>query len=730
MLENGAYGLGLVLLVLSLFLPPRIAFWVALGIPISFLGAIALMPVMDVSVNVITLVAFIVALGLVVDDAIVIGEAVSQREDADGRGLRAATRAARGVAVPVAIAALTTMVMLVPALFIGGIAQQGHPLPKIVIACLVFSLVEALLVLPAHLAHAGGARLRFFPYGLQRRVSRGLAGFVERVYRPALVAVLDQRGITLAAAFALFALTHGLVMGGWIPLTFIPEAEGDYVSAALSMPEGTPAAVVERHVRHLEETAERLRGELDAREIAPGRSVFHHVFTSLGSQPEKRRQSFFSPLTWNAYTGPHLAEVQVGLVPREEREISTGEVANRWRELVGEIPDAVELTFPTALYSTGERLNVQLAGIDPAALESAAEALRTALARYPGVRDVASSARRGKRELRLEIRPEAEGVGLAAADLARQVRQGFHGEEAQRARRGRDDVPVMVRYPKGERRSFADLDEMAIRTPAGAEMPFWAVARARSERGPAAIQRADRKRTVRVTAGVDGEVSNENEIVASLEASVLPRILADHPGVTYTLEGHQREQAEFLETLQRGYLLALVVVFALLAIPLRSYSQPIFILLAVPFGWVGAVLGHGVFGLDITMFTLIGVVGVTGVVVNDTLVLLYAINQERGSGRPLFIAVERACLSRFRPILLTTLTTFLGLTPILLERSTYAQDLKPMAISLAFGELVSTAVILLLVPAAYVAWEERRRATAGDRLADVSPIETRLRAAR
>jgi multidrug efflux pump subunit AcrB len=726
MLENGAYGLALVLLVLSLFLRPRIAFWVAMGIPISFLGAIALMPAVDVSVNVITLVAFIVALGLVVDDAIVIGDAISSREDTDGCGVKTAIRAARSVAVPVAVAALTTMVMLIPVLFLGGVVQQGHPLPKIVIACLLFSLIEALLVLPAHLAHPGGRRLRFFACGLRQRVSRGLVAFVERVYRPALAVALDHRGTTLAVAFAVFALGNGLVVGGWIPLTFIPEAEGDYVSAALSMPEGTPAAVVERHARHLEETAERLRQELDARQVAPGRSVYRHVFTSLGSQPEKRRQSFFEPLTWNSYTGPHLAEVQVGLVAREDREISTGEVANRWRALVGEIPDAVELTFPIALYSTGQRLNVQLASNDPAALESAAEALRTTLGRYAGVRDVASSARRGKRELRLEIRPEAQGVGLAAADLARQVRQGFHGAEAQRARRGRDDVPVVVRYPKDERRSFADLDDMAIRTPAGAEMPLWAVARARLARSPAVIQRADRKRTVRVTAGVDSEVANENEIVASLEASVLPRILADHPGVTYSLEGHQREQAEFIETLQRGFGLALVAVFALLAIPLRSYSQPIFILLAVPFGWIGAVLGHGLFGLDISMFTLIGVVGVTGVVVNDSLVLLYAINAERGSGRPLRIAVERACLARFRPILLTTLTTFLGLTPILLERSTYAQDLKPMAISLAFGELISTAVILLLVPAAYVAWEERRRAAKDLSAVDTGPPPNRL----
>ncbi len=742
MLENGAYGLLLVLLLLSLFLRPRVAFWVALGIPISFLGTIALMPALDVSVNVISLVAFIVALGLVVDDAIVVGDAVArQQEGQEGQedqeeaesGAEAAVRGTRSVAVPVIIAALTSMVMMLPVLFVGGIGQQGHPVPKIVIACLAISLLEALCVLPAHLAHGWRGPLRpGLELGIQRRMSLALEWFIDRAYRPSLALALRERWSTVALSFALLSLSLGLVVGGWIPFTFIPEAESDYVSAALTMPEGTSAATLERQVQHLEATAAQLGQELDAEGVAPGRSVFRHVLTSLGSQPEKERQSFFAPLTWSAYTTPHRAEVQIALVLREQRSLSTAAIANRWRGLVGEIPDAVELSFPIALYSTGDRLDVQLANADAETLARAAEALRSALARYPGVRDVTSSARRGKRELQLEIRPEAEGLGLSSADLARQLRQGFHGAEAQRAQRGRDDVPVVVRYPASERRSLADLDAIHIRTPLGGEMPFWAVARARLTRGPAHIERADRKRTIRITAGVDAEVANENAIVASLVASELPRIMARHPGTSYTLEGHQREQAEFMDVLRRGYVLGLIIVFALLAIPLRSYVQPLFIMLAVPFAWVGAVLGHGAFGLDITMFTLIGIVGVTGVVVNDTLVLLYAINENRRAGEPLIAAVEHACLARFRPILLTTLTTFLGLTPILLERSAYAQDLKPMALSLACGELVSTAVILLLVPTAYVAWEgraslsrERESATLRELLRDA-----RVRAAR
>jgi multidrug efflux pump subunit AcrB len=716
MLENGAYGLVLVLIVLALFLRLRLAFWVSLGIPISFLGAIALLPATDVSINVISLVAFIIALGLVVDDAIVVGDRVARHEDAGLEGVEAASLGAREVALPVVIAALTSMAMLTPALFLPGVMQQGRPVPVVVIACLTFSLIECLLVLPAHLAHR--RRLRRLDWlgpvarlwsRVQGTATSGLEHFIERAYRPLLRRALHNRALTLCTAAAVFALTIGLVAGGWIPFVFLPKAESDYVTAVLGMPEGTPDAVLDEAILRVETAALELREELDREGSSAAPSIFRHVFTSIGSQPEKRRQSFFAPLSWNGFSGPHLAEVQIHLVPREQRSLDAGEVAARWRERVGEIPDVVELTFPVALYSTGDPINIQFAGADAASLRAAADELKRALEAIPGVQDISDSGRHGKRELRLSVRPEAEALGISAADLARQVRQGFHGEEAQRLQRGRDDVPVMVRYPAADRRSLGDLDEVMIRTPSGAEMPFWAVATADVGRGTATIQRADRKRTLRVTADVDRSVTNANHVVDGLEADVLPQILADHPGVGYTLEGHQREQSDFMATLKRGYLMSLVVVFALLAIPLSSYAQPLLIMLAVPFGVVGAFLGHGLLGMEITSFTLIGIVGVSGVVVNDTLVLLHAIRSGREAGVAVMEAIEQACVSRFRPILLTTLTTFLGLTPILLERSTHAQDLKPMAVSLAFGEIVSTAIVLLVVPASYLLLEQAQQ---------------------
>jgi multidrug efflux pump subunit AcrB len=299
--------------------------------------------------------------------------------------------------------------------------------------------------------------------------------------------------------------------------------------------------------------------------------------------------------------------------------------------------------------------------------------------------------------------PEAEAYGLSLATLARQVRQAFHGEEAQRIQRGREDVAVMVRYPAALRRSLGDLEQMWIRTEARDALPFSAVASARIGRGYASIQRADRKRAVNVTADVDSTVTNANQVMAVVEGSVLPALLAEHPGVSYGLEGQQRDQREFLATMGRLLIGVHVAIFVLLAMPLRSYVQPLLILLAVPFGLVGAVWGHALLGLEITSFSLIGVLGLSGVVVNDSLVLLHAANALRRSGVPAFEAVERACLSRFRPIVVTTLTTCLGLTPLLFETSTQARWIKPMAVSLAFGELFSTLVVLLLLPTA-AAW--------------------------
>jgi multidrug efflux pump subunit AcrB len=723
MLENGAQGLLLVLASLALFLRARLALWVSAGILVSFLGAVALMPLLDVSLNMISSLGFIVALGLVADDAIVVGERITRHVDRGAPPLRAAVRGAQEVGVPVAIAALTTMVALSPAVALPGvIGTQGRAMPLVAVACLAFSLVESLLILPAHLAH-GRARAGRQPLErwdrFQGRFAAGLERFVHGPYRRALAAALRERALTLAAGWFVFAATLGAVVGGWIPFTFLPKTEADHVTAILTLPRGTPVEVTDRIARRLEAAAARLGEELDE-PGAPG--VVRDVYTSIGQQPEKMSQNFFTPLAWSRFSGAHVAEVQIALAPAEARSLSAAEIGNRWRELTGPVPDADELLFVSSFFSTAAPINVQLGGRDFDALEGAAEALAARLRGFAGVRDVATSYQRGKRELELEVLPEAEAYGLSLAAVARQVRQAFHGEEVQRIQRGREDVEVVVRYPAAQRRSLGDLEQMWIRTPQRDPIPFSAVARARTGRGYGSIQRADRRRTVNVTADVDAAVANANQIMEVVEASVLPAVLADHPGVSYGVEGQQRDQREFMGTLGRLLLGVQLAIFVLLAMPLRSYLQPLLILLAVPFGLVGAVWGHALLGLDLTAFSMIGFVGLTGVVVNDSLVLLHSLNALRRRGLALEEAVERACLERFRPILVTTLTTCLGLTPLLFETSTQARWIRPMAVSLAFGELFSTLVVLFLVPAAalWVGGSARASHEAAPRLAPVS----------
>jgi len=401
----------------------------------------------------------------------------------------------------------------------------------------------------------------------------------------------------------------------------------------------------------------------------------------------------------------------VELVPSERRSISGVEMVSRWRDYTPAIPDALEMSFSSSIFSAGEDINVQLTGPGVDRLRRAADKVKEQLSMYPNVREIADSFREGKREVELDIKPEAEMLGLTLSDLARQVRQAFYGEEAQRIVRGREDLRVMVRYPRDERRSLGDLEGLRIRTADGAEVPFGEVARVVHGRGLASIRRVDRRRTVNVTADVDArEGATTNEILADLEARVLPEVLADFPDVAYSFEGQSTEQRDTMGGLLRGFAIAIVVIFTLLAIPLRSYVQPLIIMTAIPFGLVGAVWGHVLMGLDITIMTMFGVVALTGVVVNDSLVMVDFINRYRLTHDSVLEAVRQAGAQRFRPIFLTSLTTFAGLTPLMLERSMQARFLIPMAVSLAFGVAFSTVISLLIVPCSYIIMTDSRRA--------------------
>lgn len=735
LLRNGRAGAVLVLLVLALFLRLGLAWRVALGIPVSFLGAIAVMPLFGVSINMLSLFAFLLVLGILVDNGIVVGESIYTRLRAGHGGPDAASEGAREVASPVIFSVLTTVAAFGPLLTVTGpMGQVIRAIPIIVISGLVFSLVLALLVLPNHLsrlepARPGARAPGRGPVGAWRRFQQGFASGFERLiahgYRPALGWALRWRYLTAATSVVVLLLFAGLLAGGFVQFTFFPPVEADNVVALLTMPRGTAAEVTAQAVGRLEASALALRDDL-AR--GGNGDAIQHALASVGEQPFRTAQG--GPAGRGMpVTGSHLGEVNLELAPSELREISSAEIAARWRALSGAIPDAVELTFTASLFASGEAVNVQLTGPDLAQLREAAEALKARLAEYPGVFDIADSFREGKQELKLRTTAEAEALGVTLADLARQVRQAFHGEEIQRVVRGREDLRVMARYPEARRRSLGDLETMRVRTAAGHEVTFGTAARAEITRGFAVIQRADRRRAVNVTADVDPALTNATRVNGDLRDRVLPELLAAFPAMRYTFEGEQRQQQEIFAGLEAGFALALFLIFALLAIPFRSYLQPLLVMTAIPFGIVGAVIGHLALGMNLTILSFFGVVALTGVVVNNSLILVDFINRFRAAGGDVHEAIAQAGAVRARPVMLTTLTTFAGLTPLLLERSVQAQFLIPMATSLAFGVLFSSLVTLFVLPVSYQILEDvRATATrAGRRLARAvreAPAET------
>jgi len=713
MIRNGRAGFILVFLTLAIFLRFRLAFWVSLGLLLSFLGAIWLMPLLGVSVNLISLFAFILVLGIVVDDAIIVGENIYTEQHRLEQGMEGSIRGAQGVAVPVVFAVLTSVAAFVPLLTVSGVmGKVMGVIPVIVISCLLWSLVESLLILPAHLSHYRTKTRSTTGNGwhlwrrFQTAFADGLQWFIHKVYSPSLGLALEWRYLTVAIAVATLLLTLGMVAGGGLRFIFFPDVESDVVSVAVTMPPGTPVESTAAAVRRLEDSAVKLRGEL--KEESGGQDQFRYMFAAIGEHPYQRAQRQNVAGRALRETAANLGEVTLELTPAEDRAISSSEIAERWRDLTGPIPDAIEVTFTASLFSAGEDINVQLTGKDMEELQAAAEELKARLGHYAGVFEITDSFRTGKEEVKLNIKPGAELLGLTLSDLGRQVRQAFYGEEAQRIQRGRDEIKVMVRYPESSRRSVGDLENMRIRTSDGSEVPFSEVAAVTTGRGYASIKRVDRRRAINVTADVNPAQATPTDIIADLEAQVLPEIMAEYPGIHYTFEGQQAEQRETMGGLQRGFLLALIGIFALLAIPLRSYVQPLIIMSAIPFGLVGAIWGHVLIGLDLTILSMFGLVALTGVVVNDSLVMMDFINRHRSSTGDVVTALRQAGVARFRPILLTSLTTFAGLSPLMLEKSMQARFLIPMAVSLAFGVIFSTFITLVLVPSGYMILEDIR----------------------
>lgn len=703
---SGLGGFALVFVMLALFLELRLAFWVSLGIPLSFLGAIALMPALDVSINVMSLFAFIVVLGIVVDDAIVVGENIYRHQEEHGDGLRGSIEGAREISRPVVFAVLTTVAAFMPLMFVPGMMGKiFQVIPLIVVPCLIFSLVESLNILPAHLSRLPKRQTRPGVWTrTQRLFSGSLRWCIDHIYGPVLEFCLGWRYLTAGIAVSTLIFTVGMVLGGWTSFQFFPAIEADSIAASITLPQGTPAHITSAAVSRLETSATELRTQISEEN---GQDLFRHIYMAVADRPAAGRGGPMG--SQGGQSASNVGEVMIELAPADDRPLTSEEIGNRWKSLTGPIPEAVELTFTTSIMNAGEDVNVQLIGTDIVELQQAADAVKTRLGTYVGVSEISDSFRNGKEEMKLGIRPRAETLGLSLADLGRQVRQAFYGEEAQRIQRGRDDIRVMVRYPQNERRSLGSMETMRIRTADGGEVPFRQVATVEPGRGYASITRVDRNRVVNVTAAVDPATTSSQDVIASLQNEILPEELAGYPGVRYSFEGEQAEMEESINGLQRGFLLALLVIFALLAVPLGSYVQPLIIMSAIPFGLVGAIWGHMIMGLDVTIMSMFGLVALTGVVVNDSLVMVDFINRRRSSHTNLTSAVRSAGATRFRPILLTSLTTFAGLVPLMTNESFQAAFLVPMAVSLGFGVLFATAITLVLVPSIYLILEDLLR---------------------
>ncbi len=705
--KNALLGLTLVVIILGLFLEIRLALWVMLGIPISFFGTMLLMPALGVSINMISLFAFILALGILVDDAIVVGENVYEHRQLGKPYRQAAIDGVLEVAVPVTFSILTTVVAFLPLIFVSGMMGKFiNVIPVIVISLLFMSLIESLFVLPAHLAIGGPRKAPRGPLGAidrnRRRFGAWLDWLIAGPYLKALDFNLRWRYASVAMGIAMLLLALGLVKGGIIKFHFMPEVDGDVIITSLQMPRGTPVEETGRVQQYIVDKALETISEFDAQR-PEGDSVLRNVYAAVGSSV-----SGGGPMGTSTESGSHLANILLFLTQSEKRGVPTTEISRRWREKVGELPGIESLTFVYSLVRMGANIDIQMGHRDFTILDQASERIRQALTEYPGVGDIQDTYSRGKREIKLRLTPEAQTLGVTEEDLGRQVRGAFFGSEALRLQRGRNEVKVMVRYPEADRRHLWDLESMRIRTPDGGEIPLQRAAYVEEGRGFSEINRTDRKRVINVTASVDSKLANAQEILTDIRAGLLPQLAHDYPGLSFNLEGEEKERRESVGSMKDGFKLAMLAIFALLAIPFRSYSQPLLIMAAIPFGVIGAILGHLIMGFNLSLLSLFGIVALTGVVVNDSLLLISRTNENRRQGSDSHQALLDAGRRRFRPILLTSLTTFFGLMPMILETSVQAQFLIPMAISLGFGILFATGITLLLIPALYMVLEDVR----------------------
>ncbi|XOV86485.1 MAG: efflux RND transporter permease subunit [Pseudomonadota bacterium] len=690
MMSNMLSGVLLVLIVLGIFLRFKLAFWVMLGMPIAFLGAFALLPLTGGSINMLSLFGFILVLGIVVDDAIIIGESVQTSLDNEGYSIDAVIRGARRVAVPATFGVLTTIATFLPLLFVpGSFGALPAAIGWVVILCLIFSLVESKLILPAHLASLKPPRVKDLqvkrlanlPARSQQYMTRALHRLIHDYYMPVLDRAIRIRYITTAAFLGMLILSIGFTAGPYVRTVMFPDMTMDYVVASIEMAEGTSA---NQTINVVAEVTSALQA-LEARAPDDGKFVDDFI----------------------AYTFGANGNVMVDL--RQGPDVSPEEVAAAWRAEVGEIVGTKKLEISGSQKSHGGRgdISFKLLGGNVDQLKGAAALLQQHLRQYDGLHEIENNAQGVIPEMDIRIRPAGESLGLTLGDLASQVRAAFYGVEAQRLQRDGEEIRVLVRYPESDRQSLGNLEGMYVRTPAGELVPFSVVAEIRPGVSPSVVTRIDGDRSVEVSANLDATVTRSADVVRDVMTGAFRTELAERfPGVRLSLGGASEMESELLLGVLYGGALGLFAIYALMAIPLKSYLQPLIIMSVIPFGMIGALIGHLLVGIPFSALSLFGLVALAGVVVNDSIIMVDFINQSVDAGMKVRDAVLKAGSERFRPIMLTSLTTFFGLLPILLETSFSAQIVIPMAVSLGFGIMFATLITLVLIPCLYVMLDE------------------------
>ncbi|XPF95497.1 efflux RND transporter permease subunit [Colwellia sp. RE-S-Sl-9] len=683
LITNAIQGGILILVLLTLFLRPSIAFWVFIGIPISFMGAFVFMPFLGVTINIMSLFGFILVLGIVVDDAIVTGENIYRHTHTSKSSLEAAIIGTKEVAGPVTFGVLTTVAAFLPLAFIEG--RRGaifFQIPAIVIPVLLFSLIESKFVLPSHLKHLKlrSEKTKQSKFSMwQERFADGFENAILKYYQPLLKKAVMNKLTTLSLFVGVFILIGAFIMSGWTKFVFFPRIPSETARADLTMPVGTSFDVVDGYVQKMSNAAKTLQDKYRDEE---GNSI---ILNTL------------------AITNNETGRVRFEILPADQNTTGIGsrQLVNEWRDLIGELPGAEELTYRAEIGRSGAPIDFQLMGNNFEELKEIANKIKEKLATYPSVFEITDSLSTGKEELQIVLNAQGYAMGLSASNVTQQVRSAFFGSEIQRIQRGRDDVRVSVMFPREERESISSLSDMLIETPQGGQVPLSHIASLVPGKSPAAIKRIDRFRSVNVTADVDKKVTNMTVLSADLQPYV-DNLVASYPGVKLVIEGEAKEQADSFSSLGLGLILVFFIIYCLLAIPFRSYIQPIIVMSIIPFGIIGAIVGHWFMRMDLTIFSILGMMALIGVVVNDSLVLVDFINKKRQQGADLMDAVLTAGQTRFRPVLLTSLTTFFGLMPLLFEKSTQAQFLIPMAISLSFGIIFATFITLILVPVNYL----------------------------